>query len=211
MTNYKLEQRKLYMKCIEMRVLQLLYQYQCSGDCIEWTVFTISDHLRISTLEVGDGLTSLKKAGYVDLSRGQWFITAEGRAAFEDECHNVSFQTGKSELQFRNEVLTGAKEKNGRFVPTDMTSPALPIGNGSHRTTNRVEIATVKVCSGVERIRSVARYYEVTPAVASDWCSTGEVHRCNRCGKYRRFHKKNGSNGQVWQSSCIECRKRLRS
>lgn len=210
MTDYQREQRKIDRTTIETRVLQLLSQYQRSGDGIRWTTETIAGFLHIAAGGVGFGLLNLMKVGYVHRGCGQWFITAEGRAAFCDECNHVSLQTRKTDLQFRNEVLTGSKEDKGRLVQTSLTNAALPSDQDTHRATNRVEDATVKVCSGVERIRAVARYYEVSPDVASEWCSTGEVHRCLRCGEYRKFHRKNGSNGQLWQASCVECRKKSR-
>ena len=211
MTDYQREQSKIDRLSIETRVLQLLSQYQRSGDGIKWTTETIAEQVHIAPGGAGLGLLNLMKIGYVHRGCGQWFITTEGRSAFCDECNHVSLQTRKIELQFRNEVLTGSREDKGRLLQTDMTNAALPRDQDASRATNRVEEATLKVCAGVERIRAVASYYEVAPDVASEWCSTGEVHRCNRCGEYRKFHRKNGDNGQVWQAACIECRKRLRS
>ena len=208
MTNYAREQSKIDRQTIETRVLQLLSQYQRAGDGIRWTIDTIAEQLSIPpTATLRTCLLSLVERGHVHRGCGQWFITSEGRSAFSDECGNVSLQTRKTDLQFRNEVLTGCNDSGKQ---TEIQDAALPRDQDANRATNRVENATVKVCAGVERIRAVASYYDVSPDVSADWCSTGEVHRCSGCGKDRRFHRKNGENGQVWQVKCIECRKMAR-
>ena len=204
-------QKKIIKKSIEMMVLQLLSQFQTTGDCIDWKAETISQQLRMDKGGVSLALMNLLKSGYVRRIKSQWFITTEGREEFTNICKNISFQNGKSEFQFRNEVLTGAREEKGRLVKTDIENAALPANSlNRHISKNKEEIETISVCSGVDRIRAVARYYDMSPDVVSKWFATLEVHLCNGCGEYRRFHRKNGSDGQMWQTLCIECQKKRR-
>jgi hypothetical protein len=217
------EQSRIDLEAAALRILGMLKRFQSKSLCgteestrsaldqairegLLWTTkmigLQLSDMDEVSTREA---LMVLLKRGHVQSGKNeQWFITFEGRNAYDDEIHS-RLMTGAGEARFKAEALSGVTETGGR---SELTWAALPSPCEGGRE-NRVEAETIEQCTRLERVRRVAKRYEVALNDAFEMLVSGEVHRCNRCGDDTAlFHRHNGANGKQWQSACVECRRK---
>lgn len=69
----------------EYRVMLLMHRCQKPNDSLHWGSFMISAHLKIDRIYVDLAMIAMQKIGYVNLKKGEWILTDEGRSIFENE------------------------------------------------------------------------------------------------------------------------------
>jgi len=223
MKTFAEEQNQIDTEANAMRILGMLKRFQSKSLCgpeesarsaldrvirdgLLWTAKMIGLQLSGLTEEsTREALSLLLKRGYVQRGKNeQWFITFEGRNAYEDEMR-ARLMTGAGEARFKAEALTGITEAGER---SKLTRAVLPSSCEGGRE-NRVEQDTIEQCTRVERVRRVCAKYEITIEQALEKLKSGEVRYCRECGDdIAIFHRHNGANGQQWQSACVECRRK---
>jgi len=193
---------------IEYRILQHMIRYQVCDDTLGWDSSSISNRIGIEfKSDTAIILNRLYDLGYVRKSfvRGvQWFITQDGIDAFIEQTKDVRINTGNLYQEFKEEVLTGT-DKYGK--ETKIKNAVLKTAEHYDFHRNSVEDNVINACSMVENIRDMSNYYGESFDDTKRMFETGEIHVCKKCGRHRRFHKKNYKDGTSWQTLCIECRK----
>lgn len=191
-------------------VLRFLVLHQRPNmDGIHWDITTISSNLKsIREPKIAIALLDLQKEGYVERIGHQWFRTTEGINAYHQEARSVTLPATGIEA-FREEVLTGSKVERGRLVPTDKDTAVLPNSCGHGRRDNTEERDQLRNCTRGEKVRRIAVENGVTDEQCREMLASGEIHLCECCQKYSRFHADKRP-GHDWQSPCISCRKARR-
>jgi hypothetical protein len=223
MNTFSRDQERIDIEANAMRILGMLRQFQSKSQCCQedstraaldrairegllWTAEMISVQMPdMYTDTVLTALSVLLKRGYVQRGKNeQWFITFEGRKAYEDEM-NSRLMTGACEARFKSEALSGLTESGDK---SELTWAALPSMCEAWRE-NRVEQETVEQCTRVERVRRICDRYQIPVDAALEKLKTGEVRVCWKCmDDIALFHRHNGKNGKQWQSYCVECRRK---
>jgi RNA polymerase-binding transcription factor DksA len=217
------EQSRIDTDANALRILGMLKRFQAKSlsdnddstrsaldriirDGLLWTAKMIELQLSGMTEKTTrDALAVLLKRGLVQKGKNeQWFVTFEGRNAYDDEMHS-RLMTCTGEARFRNEALTGVDEQGRR---SKLTWAALPCQCEGGRE-NRVEQETIDQCTRIERVRRACDRYQIPVDAALEKIKTGEIRYCRECGDdIAIFHRHNGANGKQWQSTCVECRRK---
>lgn len=226
-TTAERKQRDIQREQDAMKIFATLRRYQVNIDNgsmeylaykgIRWTAETIAVHSGLIPIggdrdytaelnRVHRALLLLCARQWVEMRGKQFFVTLFGCDAYSQE--TASLPTGADEQKFRTEALTGCTSQGRQSA---LRRAALPSGGAACRSaTNTTETAQLDRCTAVQYLREVAEDNGVTAAEAEAMLSTGEIHRCNHCGKLRTHHRRGARTGQKWQSACIVCRKRER-
>jgi hypothetical protein len=221
MKTFAEEQSRIDLEAAALRILGMLKRFQSKSLCgpeestrsaldrvirdgLMWTAKMIG--LQLSGMDetsTREALLILLKRGHVQKGKNdQWFITFEGRNAYEDEM-NSRLMTGSGEARFRNEALTDFNDRTRD--QSDLKWAALPSQRAGARE-NRVEQETIDQCIRVERVRRICDRYQIPVDAALEKLKTGEVRVCWKCmDDIALFHRHNGKNGKQWQSACVEC------
>jgi len=201
MNNHDKVQNNIRLEQTAMKILGVLIQHD---NMIMWTSGLLSTHLREDEMIVSDAILLLRSRGCASVVAGNVSITEEGREHYEIESKNSTLDTGKSELDFRWEALTGT-DLRGKQSKIDRA--ALPAPKYV-RNRNAEEDAVIESCSNVERIERISAQFGLEIEDTVSKLETGEIHWCHGfegSGHWGIFGRHNVS-GHTWKHICKKCR-----
>lgn len=108
--------------------------------------------------------------------------------------------SGASYLLWKNEALCGVDEFGRK---SNITWAACPKDSHNDTPRNIPEEEQLAWCGTVEYIHRIALDNNCSDSDAITMLGTGEIHRCNVCGKQKRHHR----DRKYWKSPCVDCRK----
>ena len=155
-----------------IRVLGVIIAHGKHGDGLIWAVSMIAEFISMDQMDVAAGIRWLRNRKYIFVHNAEYGVTNEGKDWYR-LIRKTSKDVHGSLHKFKQEVLTGARERIGRggkpvLVQTKMKSAALPkkLMREDSRTDYEPEMMTTEeIVKGISdmtgmQVRDVTKFWQ---------------------------------------------------